>query len=105
MVEQCEACGAIGGYQNSFISLSKFRGHNLCPGCCQNWGHKDKALGREATWVEFLLPHSVRQSLALRKRNEEIVQEAKEGKSLDQLSELFGLHERTIHRILVRQRG
>jgi len=103
MTETCEACRAVPAPGNTFTSLSTFRGHNICPGCCRNWRNKDKALGREATWEEFLNgspTSSSKRQEAKKARDEHIVKLAKEGKTTREIALLFGLSERMIQRIL-----
>lgn len=106
MTDVCEACQAVPAPGNTFTSLCNFRGHDICPGCYRNWGHKDKDLGREATWKEFLsLPTTRTRSSSKRNevnkaRNECIVELAKEGKSRREISSLVGLCRATIQGIL-----
>jgi len=51
--DQCESCGIfIGGAEEYYIE--EYREHNICLHCQFEWQRREKRVGREITWEEFV---------------------------------------------------
>lgn len=59
---QCEACGiVIGGSEEHY--RFEYREHMICSWCQAQWRSREKRVGREISWEEFISGKLVGESL------------------------------------------